>query len=170
MLIETCKRSSGSQIISHLRRGPASHVCIPLQGKKEEIFYTIPQYEQWRDGLPEADRKKWKSKYYKGLGTSTAGEAKEYFRDLERNCIDFTWEAGDERWVQLVRWLIESSIATLAGPNPSQHLCLFALTQAKNTDLCMTRDSCGCLCCFPDLFGVALGFRERTAKCSQTLD
>lgn len=72
------------------------------QGKKSEIFYTIPQYEQWKDTLPENERKRWKCKYYKGLGTSTAAEAKEYFRDLERNCIDFTWEAGDDHWVKLV--------------------------------------------------------------------
>ena len=71
------------------------------KGKKSEIFYTIPQYEQWRDTIPADERKKWKSKYYKGLGTSTAAEAKEYFRDLDRNCIDFTWEAGDDRWIRL---------------------------------------------------------------------
>jgi DNA topoisomerase-2 len=72
-----------------------------VKGKKSETFYTIPQYEQWRDTLPEADQKKWKCKYYKGLGTSTAAEAKEYFRDLEKNCIEFQWEDEDEEWIKL---------------------------------------------------------------------
>ena len=38
--------------------------------------------------------KGWSIKYYKGLGTSTAKEAKEYFRDLEKNRIDMRW-GGD---------------------------------------------------------------------------
>ena len=42
--------------------------------------------------------KSWKIKYYKGLGTSTAKEAKEYFSDLDSHQIFMDWEgdgAGD---------------------------------------------------------------------------
>ena len=33
--------------------------------------------------------KSWKVKYYKGLGTSTPKEAKEYFADMNRHQIQF---------------------------------------------------------------------------------
>ena len=39
-------------------------------------FFTIHEYEQWAIGK---NLKGWKIKYYKGLGTSTSKEAKEYF-------------------------------------------------------------------------------------------
>ena len=38
---------------------------------------------------------KWKIKFYKGLGTSTAAEAKEYFSDLDRHRSTFTWQYDD---------------------------------------------------------------------------
>lgn len=41
------------------------------------------------------NQKAWKIKYYKGLGTSTAKEAKEYFADMERHRILFRY-AGPE--------------------------------------------------------------------------
>lgn len=39
-------------------------------------FFTVVEYEQWKDSLKEKDLQKWKIKYYKGLGTSTSLEAK----------------------------------------------------------------------------------------------
>jgi DNA topoisomerase-2 len=44
--------------------------------KVVETFFTIPEYENWAEGK---NLKPFKIKYYKGLGTSTAKEAKEYF-------------------------------------------------------------------------------------------
>jgi DNA topoisomerase-2 len=38
------------------------------------------------------NHKSWKIKYYKGLGTSTPKEAKEYFHDMERHKIGFQHE------------------------------------------------------------------------------
>ena len=35
-------------------------------------------------------------KYYKGLGTSTAKEAKEYFSDMDRHCIEFKYCGVDD--------------------------------------------------------------------------
>ena len=34
----------------------------------------------------------WKIKYYKGLGTSTSNEAKEYFANLDKHLINFNWD------------------------------------------------------------------------------
>jgi DNA topoisomerase II len=47
--------------------------------KKEEIFYTLQDYEAWKK---ITNQKGWRIKYYKGLGTSTTKEAKDYFRKL----------------------------------------------------------------------------------------
>jgi DNA topoisomerase II len=42
-------------------------------------FYNMIDYEEWR----KTTREKWHVKYYKGLGTSTAKEAKEYFKNMK---------------------------------------------------------------------------------------
>ncbi|EPT26031.1 DNA topoisomerase 2, putative [Toxoplasma gondii ME49] len=54
----------------------------------EKAFYTIPEYEQWKRSCNTTG---WKIKYYKGLGTSTDREFKEYFNDLDKHQIDFVW-------------------------------------------------------------------------------
>ena len=50
-------------------------------------FYTYKDMDQWfehnNNGLG------WKVKFYKGLGTSTSKEAKEYFSALDKHLIDF---------------------------------------------------------------------------------
>lgn len=58
------------------------------KGKKSETFFTLPQYENWREDTGN-DGKGWKIKYYKGLGTSTAADAKEYFSNLDLHEIEF---------------------------------------------------------------------------------
>ena len=60
------------------------------KGKKEETFFTIPEYNNWKEA--NEDGRGWKIKYYKGLGTSTAAEAKEYFSHLETHEINFAWD------------------------------------------------------------------------------
>lgn len=55
-------------------------------------FYTLPQYETWKNDLNDADSKKYNIKYYKGLGTSSAQEAKEYFSDLRTHRIKFSYQ------------------------------------------------------------------------------
>ncbi|KAJ7354850.1 DNA topoisomerase 2-alpha [Desmophyllum pertusum] len=60
------------------------------KGKEEKSFYSIPEYEEWKSNTDNA--KSWKVKYYKGLGTSTPKEAKEYFADMRRHQIQFHHE------------------------------------------------------------------------------
>tara|TARA_B100000579_G_scaffold232831_1_gene190863 strand:- start:3453 stop:6800 length:3348 start_codon:yes stop_codon:yes gene_type:complete len=52
------------------------------QGKKIKSFYTLTDYNKWKN---KGKNNKWNIKYYKGLGTSTSNEAKDYFRDLKVN-------------------------------------------------------------------------------------
>ena len=56
-------------------------------------FYTMPEYHTWQ-ALPENQRG-WGVKYYKGLGTSSAAEARDYFRAIDRHRIDFEYEGPE---------------------------------------------------------------------------
>ena len=47
------------------------------KGKKEKSFYDESAYHKWKEA--NNNGKGWKIKYYKGLGTSTSKEFKEYF-------------------------------------------------------------------------------------------
>ena len=53
-----------------------------MHANKVKQFYTLTDYNQWKE---KKENHKWKIKYYKGLGTSTATEAKEYFKKLKIN-------------------------------------------------------------------------------------
>ncbi len=57
------------------------------KGKNVITFYTLTDYEDWKK--LNKNGKGWKIKYYKGLGTSTAKEAKEYFRTMKN--VQYKW-------------------------------------------------------------------------------
>lgn len=62
------------------------------KGAQNLTFYTIPEYEAWREGLGPSGMRGWRVKYYKGLGTSTSKEAKQYFADIVQHRKEFIWE------------------------------------------------------------------------------
>jgi len=52
---------------------------VKVTKKKKSIpFYNLSDYDEWKNST--SDYKKWSCKYYKGLGTSTAIEARDYFK------------------------------------------------------------------------------------------
>lgn len=53
----------------------------------------MPEYENWKDALNN-NLRGWSIKYYKGLGTSTSKEAKEYFAGLATHKKRFVWEGA----------------------------------------------------------------------------
>ena len=54
---------------------------IKLSRRKDILpFYNLSDYNKWKESN---DISGWKVKYYKGLGTSTKDEAKEYFKDMK---------------------------------------------------------------------------------------
>lgn len=77
------------------------------KGKEEKVFYSLTEYANFK----ETANGNWKIKYYKGLGTSTSQEGKEYFKKLQdviRNFVKdsttddklslaFSKERADER-------------------------------------------------------------------------
>ena len=57
-------------------------------------FYSMAEYNEWRASLHnETDIKKWDIKYYKGLGTSTPTEAKDYFSAFKNHVRPFSWRS-----------------------------------------------------------------------------
>eukprot|EP00747_Dinoflagellata_sp_TGD_P131249 gnl/TRDRNA2_/TRDRNA2_174938_c5_seq6.p1 gnl/TRDRNA2_/TRDRNA2_174938_c5~~gnl/TRDRNA2_/TRDRNA2_174938_c5_seq6.p1 ORF type:complete len:1372 (-),score=438.03 gnl/TRDRNA2_/TRDRNA2_174938_c5_seq6:62-4120(-) len=65
------------------------------KGRSQQIsFYTIPEYEKWKQD--HENGKGYKLKYYKGLGTSTSQEGREYFADLENHEIEFRYTGPEE--------------------------------------------------------------------------
>jgi DNA topoisomerase-2 len=51
-------------------------------------FYTLQDYDHWAENNPTDQ---YKIKYYKGLGTSTSNEAKEYFANLQQNTLIYRY-------------------------------------------------------------------------------
>uniref|UniRef100_A0A672ZI06 DNA topoisomerase 2 n=1 Tax=Sphaeramia orbicularis TaxID=375764 RepID=A0A672ZI06_9TELE len=68
---------------------------IKASFKKTQLsFYSIPEFNAWKESQP--NHKSWKIKYYKGLGTSTSQEAKEYFCDMQRHRIPFKYSGPED--------------------------------------------------------------------------
>lgn len=60
-------------------------------------FFTIPEYEVFKQ-----KNEGWSIKYYKGLGTSTSKDAKQYFSDLPKHVKSFiALEDGDRDLIDL---------------------------------------------------------------------
>jgi DNA topoisomerase II len=62
------------------------------KGSQIMHFYNDGEYEDWKESLGPAGLHGWTIKYFKGLGTSTAVEFKEYFAN--KKIVDFAY-SGD---------------------------------------------------------------------------
>jgi DNA topoisomerase-2 len=62
-------------------------------------FYNSYDAEKWRDAKEKSASglRGWTFKYYKGLGTSTSAEAKEYFTDLKKTYYKYTGKVSDDK-------------------------------------------------------------------------
>ncbi|PLW47395.1 hypothetical protein PCANC_05840 [Puccinia coronata f. sp. avenae] len=69
---------------------------VKVTRKKEELsFFTMPEFEKWKE---ENDGGRgWTSKYYKGLGTSDAKDAKKYFSRMSAHRIKFAPTQENDR-------------------------------------------------------------------------
>jgi hypothetical protein len=61
--------------------------------KESKSFYNLTDFERWKDST---NQRGWKMKYYKGLGTSTEDEAKEYFKQMNTLKYVYNGETSDE--------------------------------------------------------------------------
>ena len=63
------------------------------KGVQELVFYNEGEYQAWKD---ETDAKGWKVKYYKGLGTSTGKEFREYFEKKKLVGFEYNGKTSDD--------------------------------------------------------------------------
>jgi DNA topoisomerase-2 len=87
-------------------------------------FYSQGEFETWRDTHSTAG---WSVKYYKGLGTSTAQEAREWFKDLfdmkyewddksdDAICLAFSKKRADDRKEWLKTYDARRTLAVVKG-------------------------------------------------------
>ena len=57
------------------------------KGATTKLFYNEGEYALWKESLGEVGIRGWTIKYFKGLGTSTSSEFKEYFAN--KKIVDF---------------------------------------------------------------------------------
>ena len=67
------------------------------KGSQELEFYNDGEYEYWKE---ENDIKGWKIKYYKGLGTSTGKEFREYFQ--KKKIVSFEHSSESNNSIDMV--------------------------------------------------------------------
>jgi DNA topoisomerase-2 len=58
------------------------------RGRETLSFYCLKDYDDWKETT--SGGRGWAVKYYKGLGTSTSAEAKDYFKKLE--VVRYDWD------------------------------------------------------------------------------
>lgn len=72
----------------------------PKRPKQSQSFFTMPEYELWKEQHKE--ERGWEHKYYKGLGTSTTEDAQMYFQDLDKHLKEFhTMEENEPGLIEL---------------------------------------------------------------------
>jgi len=60
-----------------------------MKGTQTLLFYNDGEYETWKQSLGANGTQGWTIKYFKGLGTSTSAEFKEYFGN--KKIVDFVY-------------------------------------------------------------------------------
>jgi DNA topoisomerase-2 len=90
------------------------------KGSETKSFYTDSAFRTWYG----SGKQGWKIKYYKGLGTSTSAEAREYFKKIQDLTVKFDMDTMTDESIVLAfdkkkadarkSWLLEST-AKAAG-------------------------------------------------------
>ena len=85
------------------------------KGSETKSFYTDSTFRQWYG----SGKQGWKIKYYKGLGTSTSAEAREYFKKIKELTVQFDADDSMDESIILAfdktksdlrkTWLLEST-------------------------------------------------------------
>jgi DNA topoisomerase-2 len=73
----------------------ATPILKVKRNKEVKDFYTMSEFNAWKDTIDNVNS--WDVKYYKGLGTSTSEEAKEYFTNFDDKKIMYALtDANDD--------------------------------------------------------------------------
>jgi DNA topoisomerase-2 len=69
--------------------------------KDQTSFFTLSEFKKWEEAQ-QSNASRYSIKYYKGLGTSTAKEAKQYFSHLQQHKIMFSYKGvEDDKAIEL---------------------------------------------------------------------
>ena len=63
---------------------------------QELVFYNEGEYDTWKNSIQEHELKSWNIKYYKGLGTSTGKEFREYFEKKKTVGFEYNGKNSDD--------------------------------------------------------------------------
>lgn len=74
----------------------ATPIVKATKASQSKNFYSQYEYEQWRK---TDESRGWKVKYYKGLGTSTRDEAREYFSQV--NSVRFIFDTTSDEAIDM---------------------------------------------------------------------
>ena len=89
--------------IELLRLGFLCCLMTPLlkatKGAQVLSFYSESEYTAWKASVGDAGLRGWSTKYYKGLGTSTASEARDYFTTM--NTVEYVWDETTDTTIDL---------------------------------------------------------------------
>ena len=66
------------------------------KGTQELVFYNEGEYDTWKNAMQEHELKSWNIKYYKGLGTSTGKEFREYFEKKKTVGFEYKGKNSDD--------------------------------------------------------------------------
>jgi DNA topoisomerase-2 len=66
------------------------------KGNQELVFYNEGEYDTWKNSMQEHELKSWNIKYYKGLGTSTGKEFREYFEKKKTVGFEYKGKNSDD--------------------------------------------------------------------------
>jgi len=66
------------------------------KGNQELVFYNEGEYDTWKNAMQDHELKSWNIKYYKGLGTSTGKEFREYFEKKKTVGFEYKGKNSDD--------------------------------------------------------------------------
>ena len=75
-------------------------IVAATKGKHKKLFYNLTDYQNWRK---KSTSKGWKIKYYKGLGTSTREDGKEYFTDMTDKLTRYIWDRKEDKLLDEIK-------------------------------------------------------------------
>ena len=70
------------------------------KGAQTLLFYNEGEYNTWKNTLGERGITGWTIKYFKGLGTSTSAEFKEYFS--HKKIVDFSYQESSDDMIDKI--------------------------------------------------------------------
>ena len=70
------------------------------KGSQTMLFYNDGEYETWKQSLGQNGTQGWNIKYFKGLGTSTSAEFKEYFAN--KKIVDFVYDETSDDMIDKI--------------------------------------------------------------------